>query len=101
MKIMVTGGNGFIGHTLVRHLLNEGNEVCRIHNILSKRETDGNDDAKLENIIDGSEELPTAPTEYPELRGFLDDTDDEERQQGRNDRRLHTGHSHKVTRDER
>ena len=24
---MVTGGNGFIGHTLVRHLLNEGNEV--------------------------------------------------------------------------
>lgn len=27
MKIMVTGGNGFIGHTLVRHLLSEGNEV--------------------------------------------------------------------------
>ena len=27
MKIMVTGGNGFIGHTLVRHLLNDGNEV--------------------------------------------------------------------------
>ncbi|MBS3105417.1 GDP-mannose 4,6-dehydratase [Candidatus Woesearchaeota archaeon] len=27
MKIMVTGGNGFIGHTLVRHLLNEGNDV--------------------------------------------------------------------------
>ena len=27
MKIMITGGNGFIGHTLVRHLLNEGNEV--------------------------------------------------------------------------
>ena len=24
---MVTGGNGFIGHTLVRHLLNEGNDV--------------------------------------------------------------------------
>ncbi len=27
MKIMVTGGNGFIGHTLVRHLLNGGNDV--------------------------------------------------------------------------
>lgn len=27
MKIMVTGGNGFIGHTLVKHLLDEGNEV--------------------------------------------------------------------------
>ena len=27
MKIIVTGGNGFIGHTLVRHLLNEGNDV--------------------------------------------------------------------------
>ena len=27
MKIMVTGGNGFIGHTLVKHLLNKGEEV--------------------------------------------------------------------------
>ena len=27
MKIIVTGGNGFIGHTLVRHLLDEGNDV--------------------------------------------------------------------------
>ena len=27
MRIIVTGGNGFIGHTLVRHLLDEGNEV--------------------------------------------------------------------------
>ena len=27
MKIMVTGGNGFIGHTLVKHLLEEGNEI--------------------------------------------------------------------------
>ena len=30
MKIMVTGGNGFIGHTLVKHLLKEGNEVKAI-----------------------------------------------------------------------
>ena len=27
MKMLVTGGNGFIGHTLVRHLLEEGNDV--------------------------------------------------------------------------
>lgn len=27
MKIMVTGGNGFIGHTLVRSLLKEGHEI--------------------------------------------------------------------------
>lgn len=27
MKLLITGGNGFIGHTLVKHLLNEGNEV--------------------------------------------------------------------------
>ena len=30
MKILVTGGNGFIGHTLVRHLLNNGNEIVVI-----------------------------------------------------------------------
>lgn len=28
MKIMVTGGNGFIGHTLVRHLIRQGYEVA-------------------------------------------------------------------------
>ena len=27
MHIFVTGGNGFIGHTLVRHLLDNGDEV--------------------------------------------------------------------------
>lgn len=27
MKVMITGGNGFIGHTLVRHALNQGHYV--------------------------------------------------------------------------
>lgn len=50
MKVLVTGGAGFIGSHIVDQLIEEGYEVCIIDNMSHGKEKNMNKDAKFYKI---------------------------------------------------